>query len=337
MYGPMAIPQTTVLMSCHNASVYLSGAIESILQQTYSDYELLLINDGSTDNTLEIVKEYASQDKRIVVVDKKNTGLADSLNRGLDLARGEWIARLDADDVALPDRLAKQMSFVQQNEAVVLLGTGCIIIDGSGREAGHYRYPTDHDSLVRQLRTYGRPFPHSSVVFHKETVADIGGYNRRFVRSQDYDLWLRLSEIKTIACLPEALVKIRKHPSGISNDNGGSTALTMGTAAAVCHFIRASDAPDPSQGGDDRAWERFLHWLVEQMEREPSFESYRQWLNMRRDFSSSIESGDRLGAVLRLAGGLLISGHACRILQNRLRRPNFHPQLAEKWLQTHAN
>jgi glycosyltransferase involved in cell wall biosynthesis len=324
-------------MSCCNASQYVSDAVESILEQTYSDYELLLINDGSTDNTLDVAKEYASQDKRIVVVDKSNTGLADSLNKGLGLARGEWIARLDADDIALPDRLAKQMSFIQRHETVVLLGTGCIIIDRSGSEGAHYRYPVDHDSLVRRLVTYGSPFPHSSVVFHRETVMGIGGYNRRFVRSQDYDLWLRLSEIKTIACLPEALVKIRKHPCGISNHNAGSTALTMGMAAGVCHFLRAKGASDPSQEEDDRAWEDFLCWLVERMEQEPAFESYLQWLNMRRDFSASIESGGRFGAALRLAGGLLTSGHPYRILLNRLRRPEFHPQLADEWLRTRAN
>ncbi len=329
--------KVTVLMSCYNASTYVSEAIESVLKQTYSDYEFLLVNDGSTDGTASIIKGYAAQDERIAVLDKENTGLADSLNEGLGMARGEWIARLDADDVALPDRLARQMSFVQQNKAVVLLGTACIIIDASGRETGRYCYPTDHDSLLRQLITHGRPFPHSSAMFRRERVLGIGGYNRRFIRSQDYDLWLRLSEAGTIACLPEALVKIRKHPSGISNDKRGSTALTMGMAATVCYFIRGRGAADPSRGADDRVWERFLHWLAERMEREPSFESYRQWLNFRRDFSLSSESVGRVNALLRLAGGLLTSGHACRILGNGLQRPNFHPRLAEEWLRTQAN
>ncbi|MHB8130909.1 MAG: glycosyltransferase family 2 protein, partial [Mobilitalea sp.] len=118
-------PEVSVLMSCYNASRWLSEAVDSILRQTFENFEFILIDDGSTDNTWEIIQKYRAQDKRIIALLKKNTGLADSLNIGLNEAKGEWVARLDADDISLPERLFEQFKFVQKNNKVGLLGAGC--------------------------------------------------------------------------------------------------------------------------------------------------------------------------------------------------------------------
>jgi len=325
------------MMSCYNASQYLSEAIESILQQTYSDYEFLLINDGSTDGTLDILRTYASEDKRIVVVDKKNTGLADSLNVGLKAARGKWIARLDADDIALPERLAQQMAFVHWDPSVILLGTACVLIDQSGGAIGRYRYPAGHHSLVTQMEKHGSPFPHSSVLFHKETVIRIGGYNGRFVPfCEDVDLWLRLSRIGVIACLPQVLVKIRKHGSNITSRSSMASRTVMATAVNVCHFLRAKGVIDPSQKHAG-TWKEFLTWLTQRLDHESYLESCCQWSRMTQDFSLSVASGRRLCASLQLVGGLLRSGCACDIIARRLFGSNLPAQLADEWIQAHVD
>ena len=322
-------------MSCYNASQYLPEAIASTLRQTYSDYEFILINDGSTDDTLGIIKRYAKQDHRIIVIDKGNTGLVHSLNVGLDVARGEWIARLDADDISLPDRFEKQLAFLDNSHSVVLVGAGCTLIDEHGTLGPNYHYPSKHNLLVNQICRYGSPFPHSSAMFHRQTAMSLSGYNPRFVRSQDADLWLRLSEFGEIACLFDPLVKIRKHTSNISNYESGSLPMIMGMAARICHLIRSKGAKDPSQD-NDAAWNQFVEWLTGQIEQESCFEARRQWSNMRHDFYSSIPLDGKLRAALTLTRRLLTSGHVCQIIKNRLFSSNLHLLLANEWTQVNA-
>jgi len=115
----MRNPEITVLTCCHNASGFIMEAIESILQQSYQNFEYLIVDDGSTDDTSNILKKYSAKDNRIVIIEKKHSGLADSLNAGLRHAKGEWIARLDADDIAVPDRLLSQWNFVRNNRGPI--------------------------------------------------------------------------------------------------------------------------------------------------------------------------------------------------------------------------
>ena len=125
-------PEVSVLMSCYNASRWLHEAIDSVLTQTFENFEFVLVDDGSTDDTWNIIQSYRDRDERIVPISKKNTGLPDSLNVGIAKARGAWIARLDADDVCEPTRLEEQVKFVSKHPEVVLLGTGCVEIDEQG-------------------------------------------------------------------------------------------------------------------------------------------------------------------------------------------------------------
>lgn len=259
------LPQISVLTCCYNASAFVEEAIKSILCQTYSDFEYLLVDDGSTDSTLSIMERYADMDRRIVIIKKDHTGLTDSLNLGLRQAKGEWIARLDADDMAMPDRLSNQLNFVINNNKVVLLGGGCIEVNNNGNFIKKHSYPQEHNALMNRLEKTKAFFPHSSAFFDKQYILKLGGYNRRFLRSQDRDLWLRIGETARISCLKIPVIKLRKHSHILSNTGGGRLQLIMGVCATVCHFRRKWGFSDPSQNGEIN-WERFLVWLSKRIE-----------------------------------------------------------------------
>lgn len=256
-------PKVTVLMSCYNAVRWLDEAIDSILNQTFKDFEFVIIDDGSTDETLKIINSYARNDDRIVVISKPNTGLTDSLNVGLQRARGEWIARLDADDVAFPTRLERQIEFLNNNKEIALLGSGCTLIDDKGLVVKDFKYPSTHRKIVKKIEAMGAPFPHSSVIFKKEIVQYIGGYRRRFNGAEDGDLWLRIAENHTIACLYLPQIKLRKHSESITA-NPNIKIYTLGIASRVCHFLRIAGFQDPCDINDD-SWNHFLDWMEKKL------------------------------------------------------------------------
>jgi len=176
-------------MSVHNGAKHLTGAVESILSQTFGEFEFLVIDDGSTDNSCEILSSY--RDTRLKIIRQSNIGLTKSLNKLLDLAQGEYIARQDADDIAMPERLAKQVRFLDEHPDYALVGTQVVIINDSGSPIGNSNIPTRHRDLVGRLAFYSS-FVHSSVMFRKSCVVEIGGYDELFPYAQDYELWVRL-------------------------------------------------------------------------------------------------------------------------------------------------
>jgi hypothetical protein len=199
------MPKVSVLMSVYNAERHVGEAIESILGQTFRDFEFAIFDDGSTDGTSEILRGF--DDERIMLVENdENIGLTRSLNRGLRLARGEYIVRLDADDVALPERLEKQVQFLDTHPDVGLLGCAVEYIDPQGRTLGFQRvYREELDKLL----AYHNWFHHSATAFRRECLDRVGSYREAFRYAQDYDLWLRILEQYGVACMPEPLVKIR--------------------------------------------------------------------------------------------------------------------------------
>ena len=316
------------MMSCYNASRHVSEAIESILSQTYGDYELVVVNDGSTDDTLEIVQAYAQRDRRIRILDKANTGLADSLNAGMRMARGEWIARLDADDIALPDRLTAQMAYVQSHPGTVLLGSGFIEIDVSGESLRTCRYPAEPETYMRQIEKAGRFAPHSSCLYHKPTVERLGGFNPRFHRSQDADLWFRLSLIGEIVALPAPLVKIRRHQDSLSGADCGRTQAIFGMAAQVCHRLRLAGAADPSVQAD-ADWQQFLEWLTRRVEQSGHLEQRHEWAGLRQMFLST---PSKAVGVCRLLKGLATSRCGLQIVHKKCFGSSLPVQLADGWI-----
>jgi glycosyltransferase involved in cell wall biosynthesis len=208
------MPKVTVLMSVYNGERYLKESIDSILQQTFTDFEFLIINDGSTDATQDIIVSY--HDPRIrVIVNESNIGLTRSLNKGLSLAQGEYIARQDVDDISFPARLEKQVAFLQQHDEVGMVGTDFLVIDKRGQTIVTIQPPSDHADIKVRLWDEN-VFCHGSVMFKKTCLLQVGRYREPFKYAQDYDLWLRIAEYFDIANLPEPLYYWRLNVSAVS-------------------------------------------------------------------------------------------------------------------------
>jgi glycosyltransferase involved in cell wall biosynthesis len=207
-------PQITVLMPVRDGARWLRQAIDSVLGQSLQGFELLVVDDGSVDETPAILASYAP-DRRMRVIRGARAGLVAALNRGIADAAAPLIARLDADDSALPQRLARQAEYMRAHPGAELLGSWAEIVDEAGQPAGAMRRPTDNDELARALDREN-PFIHSSVVFRTATVRSLGGYRAPFAAAEDYDLWTRLSEAGDVANLGEALVRYRVHGGGVT-------------------------------------------------------------------------------------------------------------------------
>ncbi len=209
-------PKITVLMSVYNGERFLSTAIESILNQTYRDFEFIIIDDGSSDRSREIIQSHKDQRIRLIY-NEENIGLTPSLNKGLKLARGEYIARMDADDVSFPQRLEMQVEFLDHNPEVVLLGAWAEVVDENEKKIMVWRYPTD-DCVIRWRLLSRNCLVHSSVMYRKDKVLDAGGYNSSITYAQDYELWTKLSMIAQIRQLPQVLIRHRRFVPGSIGD-----------------------------------------------------------------------------------------------------------------------
>lgn len=214
--------RVTVLMSVYNGDRYLLESIESILNQTFQDFELLIINDGSTDKTREII--LSLNDSRIRLVDnEQNIGLTRSLNKGLRLAKGEFVARQDADDLSAPDRLQQQVDFLDKHSEIALLGTWHQEIDADGNFTGAWDLPSNWTQIRWSILFY-TPFVHSSIMMRKNLVlSQIGFYNEALSYSQDYELWSRIAASLPVFSLKERLVKTRVNPFSMTATYGSKT------------------------------------------------------------------------------------------------------------------
>lgn len=208
-------PKISVLMPAYNSEAYIAEAIESILNQTFSDFEFLIINDGSTDKTADIVAQYAKVDKRIKFIDnKKNQGLIAVLNQGLDLARGEYIARMDSDDISMPERFEKQISYMDANPDVGMVGT-------AGQNFGAdntVNYSPEIVDVVELLRGVG--FYHPSVMIRKSVLDEHNlRYDKDFYLVEDHELWTRMLKVTKLRNIPDVLLRYRVHSNSVSVTN----------------------------------------------------------------------------------------------------------------------
>jgi glycosyltransferase involved in cell wall biosynthesis len=212
-------PQITVLMPVYNGSEYLKQSIEGILTQTYRDFEFLIIDDSSQDNSWSIIKEYQSMDNRIQAIRNDiNLGLTKTLNKGMLLAQGKYIARQDHDDISLPERLEKEITFLNAHENVVLVGTHCHYIDHTGKRFSSWTPPVDDASIKKELLK-GSAFCHGSVLFRKSLLKTVGFYREQIKYAEDYDYWLRISEKHAVANLNEKLYELRRGIPTVSSKN----------------------------------------------------------------------------------------------------------------------
>lgn len=200
-------PKVSVVMPIFNQESFLKEAIRSILSQTFKNFELLILNDGSTDNSLKIIKSF--KDKRIKVFqNRKRQGLARGLNFLIKKARGGYIARMDGDDISLPNRIEEQIKFLDKYPEVVLVGCWAKIINNAGKIIGEFKHPVKHTKIRKAILSYNS-FIHPSVMFRKRMFKKLGGYDEKLFYSQDYDLFLRLVIKYPCVNLPKFLLKFR--------------------------------------------------------------------------------------------------------------------------------
>ena len=216
---PRKTPLVSVVMSVYNAEAYVNRAIESILSQTLTNFELIIINDASSDKTLALVRSYMRKDKRIRLINNyRNLKVAHSLNKGVSLAKTDLIARMDSDDIALPKRLETQFEFMQSHPDVVIVGTYIRIIDENQKVVSKRTYPSKSDDLKRIMLRYS-PFAHPTVMFRKKVFEEFGGYNPKMVPCEDIDFWFKAGVKYDFANIPKALLKYTLSTSSGSHYN----------------------------------------------------------------------------------------------------------------------
>lgn len=208
----MSDARISVIMSVYNAGRYVKEAVDSILGQTFSDLEFIIINDGSTDDSGKVLSAF--RDPRIRLVHQENRGLIRSLNTGVEMARGEYIARQDADDVSLPLRLEKQAAFLDAHPEIAIVGTSVIETDEDGDFLKIYDSPAD-DAEIKKALSFDVPVCHASMMFRKMAIKDVGLYREKLRLVEDYDLLLRVGERSKLGNIREPLYKVRIRPGSV--------------------------------------------------------------------------------------------------------------------------
>ena len=207
------MPKVSVLMPVYNAEKYLIEAVDSILNQTFKDWELVIINDGSTDSSRQLLAQI--DDKRVTIIDnEQNLGLIDTLNKGLGFCRGQYIARMDADDISMPKRLEKQVLFLDKYPDHIMCGTNALVIDNNGKITGKIRNLSDNEFLQINL-LFSNPFVHPSTMIRREILAK-NLFDKEYKHIEDYELWCRIATQGKIANLKDNLLLYRWHDSNIS-------------------------------------------------------------------------------------------------------------------------
>jgi len=201
----MIFPIISIILRSYNRKQYVGRAIESVLSQDFQDFELLIVDDGSTQETLDVLKVYAKKDSRVRLLKQEHAGLTVALNRGVGEARGKYIAILDDDDFWCNPRKTKmQIAFLEEHPEYMVVGGGVKRIDGEGREIGEYMLPKEDEEIRRVILQYN-PIANISAVFRKQDWEKIGGYNESLNFSEDWDLWMRLGKIGKLHNIQEYL------------------------------------------------------------------------------------------------------------------------------------
>ena len=212
----MARPSVSVLLPVRNGFPFLVEALASLYAQSRKDWEWVLVDDGSTDGTQRWLQQLAREEDRIRLVASGGRGITAALQRGLTACRAPFIARMDADDLCHPHRLARQLDFLDRHPDVVAVGCWTLSIDADGDPIATSRWKTSHEKILAQLLVGCGGLPHPGAVMRRDALESIGGYRQDLTYAQDKDLWLRLAEIGRLANLPDVLLYYREHPSSIS-------------------------------------------------------------------------------------------------------------------------
>jgi GT2 family glycosyltransferase len=239
-------PRVSVVLPVYNGERFLAEALDSILAQSFADFELIALDDGSHDGSGEILDRVARTDSRVTVLHQTNGGVIAALNGGLALARGEFIARMDADDVAHPERFARQVAFLDAHPEIAVIGCAVRLIDESGKPIRDVAYP-DTPEAVAEFLEIGAPLAHPSVMMRRDAVLAVGGYRAAYRHAEDYDLWLRMAQRYRLANLPDRLLFYRQHPAKLSSVYAVEQRLAASIALLAARCRRAG-RPDPTDG-----------------------------------------------------------------------------------------
>jgi glycosyltransferase involved in cell wall biosynthesis len=221
--APTATPKVSVLMTCYNAASTIEESVSSIIAQTFSDWELVVVDNFSTDNSLTVVKNLNDDRIRIFALDK-NHGRTPALSIALENAHAEFVAILDADDISSQDRLQQQFDFLTNNPNILVVGSWYRNIDQHGNLINEVRTPTTSVDVMRRMAS-DNPIVNSSAMFRKQSAQLVGGYNQKFLYAQDFALWLALASIGELAILPKFLTDIRRVTSSLSSISSNSLIL----------------------------------------------------------------------------------------------------------------
>ncbi len=259
-------PLVSVILPVYNGERFLPSAIRSILAQTFRDFELVAVDDGSTDDSRELLEGFGRTDSRVRVLSRPNTGIVGALNDGVAVAVGKYLARMDADDVSLPDRLARQVGFLEVHPQCVAVGSDVLYTDPEGLPLIRHRPAEAHDGIVAQLvEGNGGALVHPTVVFQRVAVEKVGGYRQEYKFIEDLDLFLRLSEIGELANMPDVLLHYRQHFMSINRTCGDRETLRRKVVAPYRARRGLRDlpdaVPDPKAPSCKADWRR--HWAYD--------------------------------------------------------------------------
>ena len=257
-------PSVSVLMPIHNPGGYLAESVQSILCQTFVDFEFIIVDDGSTDGSTRYVQETASQDPRVHLIEQSRSGVTAALNNGLSMCGGEVIARMDGDDIADPQRFERQFKFLQVHSDVVAVGCWTLDVDPENLPIGITRWAMQDDQIQAALLRGKGGLPHPGAMMRAEAVRAVGGYRDEFMVAQDKDLWLRLGEHGQLANIPEVLLRYRRHSKSIGHARATEQARAVRRAVLEARQRRGLaeiDAPDVGLA-ESRSHNRHEEWAL---------------------------------------------------------------------------
>jgi glycosyltransferase involved in cell wall biosynthesis len=243
-----AVPTVSVVLPVYNGEPYLAEALESILGQTFDDFELIVVCDPSSiDNSRGLLDDLARRDSRVHVLEGPIGNLVAALNLGLSRARGKFIARMDADDVSLSNRFARQVEYLREHPDIAVVGSTITMIDAAGAVIREIDYPLTPAEIDRFLIEVGCALAHPISMARHEAMLSVGGYRDLFQHAEDYDLWLRVAERYSLANLPDLLLRYRHHDSKVSVRHASEQWLAT-HVARLCAKARRSGQSDPLKG-----------------------------------------------------------------------------------------